>query len=58
MPILLKGIEIYIFQYGKSRRNCEVLPTSIYECYNSNLLMEKDVEELEEKIVKIRMVKF
>ena len=35
-----------------------MLSTSISECYNSNLLMEKDVEELEEKIIKIRMVKF
>ena len=44
--------------YGKSRGNCEVLSTSISDCYNNSFQMEKDVEELEEKIIKLRMVKF
>ena len=36
----------------------EVLSTSISECYSMNFQMEKDVEELEERIIKLRMVKF
>ena len=42
----------------KSRGNLEVLSTSISDCYSMNLQMEKDVEELEERIIKLRMVKF
>jgi chemotaxis protein histidine kinase CheA len=39
-------------------RAYEVLSTSISECHSINYQMEKDVEELEEKIIKMRMVKF
>ena len=31
---------------GKTRGNCEILSTSISDCYNSSFQIEKDVEEL------------
>jgi hypothetical protein len=42
----------------KGRASCEVLSTSISECQSINYQNEKDVEELEEKIIRMRMVKF
>jgi hypothetical protein len=41
----------------KQRGNIEVLSTCISESFTSNLQTEKDVEELEEKIIKFQMVK-
>ena len=43
--------------FPKQRGNIEVLSTSISESFTSNLQTEKDVEELEEKIIKLQMVK-
>lgn len=41
----------------KSKKSYDVLSTSISECYSVNYQSEKDVEELEERILKLRMVK-
>jgi chemotaxis protein histidine kinase CheA len=46
------------YDFAKGRSNYEVLSTSISECQSINYQMEKDVEELEEKILNMRMVKF
>lgn len=39
-------------------RAFEVMSTSYSECPSTNYQMEKDVEELEEKIIQMRTVKF
>lgn len=44
-------------QLLKGRASCEVLSTSISECQSINYQNEKDIEELEEKIIRMRMVK-
>lgn len=45
-------------QHSKYKGSSEALSTSISECYSMNYANEKDVQQLEDKIIKMRMVKF
>lgn len=40
------------------KNNYEVLSTTISECQSIGYQIEKDVDELEENIIRMRMVKF
>lgn len=42
----------------KSRLNCDNLSTSMSECPSVSYQAEKDVEDLEEKIIRMRLLKF
>jgi hypothetical protein len=42
----------------KGRSNCEVLSTAVSECPSIGYQLEKEVEELEERIISLRTVKF
>jgi hypothetical protein len=42
----------------KWRSSCEVLSTAVSECPSVGYQGEKEVEELEERIISLRMVKF
>ena len=44
-------------EYAKSKGNYEALSTAMSECCSINYQTERDVEELEDKIIRMRMVK-
>jgi phage shock protein A len=46
------------YEQLRCKSSCEVLSTSVSECQSMSGLVEKDIEELEEKIIQLRMVKF